>query len=197
MKKPVALILQLAVTWSAANALNLQPQEIMVEKDGPPARRYFFIDESKKVLFRIDGRMSVTGSANQAIFRFSDIRNASSHLTKSGMTPETTFEAKNLELYRTAARAFIPGQATAVQFTEERTDAIPINGWTSHQFMVNYKMFGTGYRQSITFFNYSATEQLVFDVMAEEKDYEKTYARSYSVLNSLSEYVPGSEAGPS
>jgi hypothetical protein len=195
MKKTLIAIFHGALCIGVVSALNLHPQEITVEKDGPPVRRYFFTDQSKKVLFRIDGRMSVTGSANQAIFQFSDIRNATSRLTQSAMTPETTFETKNLELYRTAVRGFIPTDATNVQFTEERSDAIPINGWANHQFLLNYKMFGNVYRQSVTFFNYSTTEQLVFDVMSEDKDYEKAYARSYSVLNSLSDYVPSREAG--
>jgi hypothetical protein len=193
MRKSLIAIFHGALCIGAVSALNLQPQEITVEKDGPPVRRYFFTDQSKKILFRIDGRMTVTGSANQAIFHFADIRNATSRLTKSAMTPETTFAAKNLELYRTAVRGFIPADATNVQSLEERSDAIPINGWASHQFLVNYKMFGTGYRQSVTFVNYSATEQLVFDVMSEDKDYEKAYARSYSVLNSLCDYVAGRE----
>jgi hypothetical protein len=197
MKKSLAIIFQAAVCFSAADALNLQPQEITVEKDGPPARRYFFTDENKKVLFRIDGRMTVSGSANQAVFRFSDIRSGTMRLTKSGMKPETTFEEKNLPAYRIAARGYVPGQASDVQITEEIADAIPINNWASHQFNFSYKVFGVAYRQSITFFNYSATEQLVFDVVSEEKDYEKTYARSYSVLNSLCDYVPGHESGPS
>ena len=57
-------------------------------------------------------------------------------------------------------------------------------------------MFGVPCRQSVTFLNYSATEQLVFDVTSEAKGYEKAYARGYSVLNSFSDYVPGRAAGP-
>jgi hypothetical protein len=197
MKKLPILVSHLVLAFSAASALNLQPQETTVEKDGPPVRRYFFLNGNKKVLFRIDGRMSVSGSANQAVFRFSDIRNGTMRLTKSGMNPQTNFDEKNLELYRVAARGFVPGQATDVQIIEEKSDAIPINGWVNHQFVMSYKVFGVSYHQSITFFNYNATEQLVFDVMSEEHDYEKTYARSYSVLNSLSDYVPARAAGPS
>ena len=141
--------------------------------------------------------MTVNGSSNQAMFGFEDIRNATMRLTRSSLTPQTPFDEKNLELYRAATRGFIPAQATDIQITEERSDAIPINGWVSHQFVVSYKMFDFPYRQSVTFFNYSATEQIVFDVSAPEADYEKAYARSYRVLNSLSDYVPGAEVGPS
>ena len=197
MKKSLIILFFVAGCVSNACALSLQPQEITLEKDGPPVRRYFFTDENKKILFRIDGRMSVTGSANQAIFRFADIRSGTMRLTKSTMNPEVSFEQKNLPVYRIAARAFVPGQATDVQIAEEVPDAIPINHWASHQFVMTYKIFNLPYRQSITFFNYSKTEQVVFDVMSEQKDYEKTFARGYSVLNSLCDYVPGQDSGPS
>jgi hypothetical protein len=196
MKKSL-IALQFALSLSAASALNLQPQEITVEKDGPPVRRYYFADESKKILFRIDGRMSVSGSATQAVFRFSDIRNATMRLQRSTIKPDVGFEERNLALYRSTARGFVPAQANDVQIVEERSDAIPINGWANHQFVVTYKLFGVAYRQSVTFFNYNATEQLVFDVMSEASDYEKAYARGYSVLNSFSDYVPGGADGPS
>lgn len=196
MKKSLIAAFQFGISLGVASALNLQPQEVTIENDGPPVRRYFFVDESKKILFRIDGRMSVSGSATQAVFHFSDIRNATMRLTRSAIKPEIGFDEKNLELYRSAARGFVPAQANDVQIAEERTDAIPINGWTNHQFVMSYKLFGVLYRQSVTFFNYSLTEQLVFDVVSEANDYEKAYARGYSVLNSFSDYVPARDAGP-
>ncbi len=195
MDKSLALVFSLAACLSTARALSLQPQEVMIEKDGPPVRRYFFQGDGKRLLFHIDGRMSVSGSANEAVFRFSDIHDAAMKLSKSGMTPQIAFDEKNLKLYRAAARSYVPPQATDVQITGENTDALPINGWTDHQFMLSYKLFGSPYRESITFFNYSPTEQLVFDVRSSDADYAKTYGRSYHVLNSMSDF--SGEGGPS
>ena len=179
MNKSIALTFLLAGCFSTARALNLQPREVMVEKDGPPVRRYFFQDEGKRLFFRIDGKMSVNGSANEAVFRFSDIHDAIMKLAKSAMTPQIPFDEKNLKLYRATAQGYAPAQATEVQVTEENSDAVSINGWINHQFMLTYKLFGSPYRESVTFFNYSPTEQLVFDVRSPEADYEKTYSRSY------------------
>src|SRR4051812_37082862 len=106
MKRTFTLLLVASASINAALALNLQPGEITVEKDGPPVRRYFFRDESKQVLFHIDSKMSVSGSTNQAVFTFEDIRNAKMRLTTSGVPPQTPFDEKNLELYRTAMRGF-------------------------------------------------------------------------------------------
>jgi hypothetical protein len=194
MNKPLALIFSAAICLTSAHALNLQPREVMVEKDGPPVRRYFFQDEGKRLFFRIDGKMTVSGSANEAVFRFSDIHDANMKLAKSRITPETAFDEKGLKTYRPAAQSYVPPQATDVQITEEASDAIPINNWRDHQFTLTYKLFGSAYRESVTFINYSPTEQLVFDVRSSEADYEKTYSRSYHVLNSLSSLV--GEQGP-
>lgn len=167
----------------------------MIEKDGPPVRRYFFQDEGKRLLFRIDGNMTVGGSANEAVFRFSDIHDAAMKLSKSKMAPQTAFDEKGLKLYRPAAQSYVPAQATEVLITEEKPDAVPINGWVSHQFILTYKLFGSPYRESVTFVNYSPTEQLVFDVRSPDTDYAKAYSRSYRVLNSLSDFA--GEPGPS
>jgi hypothetical protein len=188
MNKSLALIFSVAVCLSTARALNLQPHEVTIDKDGPPMRRYFFQDEGKRLLFRIDGNMSVAGSANEAVFRFSDIHDAAMKLAKSGMKPQMAFDEKNLKLYRAAAQTYAPPQATEVQISAENSDAIPINGWVNHQFVLTYKLFGSLYRESVTYFNYSTTEQLVFDVRSTEADYVKTYSRSYRVLNSLSDF---------
>jgi hypothetical protein len=186
--KSLVLIFSAALGLSTVRALNLQPREVAIEKDGPPMRRYFFQDEGKRLLFRIDGNMSVAGSANEAVFRFSDIRDAAMKLSRSRMKPQIAFDEKNLNAYRAAAQSYAPPQATEVQISAESSDAIPINGWVNHQFVLSYKLFGTAYRESVTYFNYSSTEQLVFDVRSTEADYTKTYSRSYRVLNSLSDF---------
>ena len=196
MKKFLVVALSVAGCLSRVQALTLQPQELVAGKDGPPIRRYFFQDEGKRLLFRIDSKMSVTGSASQAVFRFTDIPQATMKLSKSAMKPQVPFDEENLEQYRTVARGYLSKQATDVQIAEETPDAIPINGWVNHQIVFSCKILGVPFRQSVTFLNYSSTEQLVFDVLSSEVDYEKTYARSYHVLNSFSDYVPNAETGP-
>ena len=196
MKKMLIHTLAAMASISLAEALTLQPREIVVSNDGPPVRRYFFQDEGKRLLFRIDGKMTVQGSANQAVFRFSDIRDATMKLSKSGMTPQIPFEEKYLEQYRARARSYLSPQAADVQIAQETPEALPINGWANYQIVFSYKILGVPYRQSLTFFNYSSADQLVFDVMSSEADYEKTYERSYRVLNSFSDSGAKSEKDP-
>jgi hypothetical protein len=191
-----AVLLVFGMISSGAFALDLTPHEIAASGDGPSIKRFFFQDEDKRVSFRIDSKMTVSGTSAVAAFRFEDINTAGVTLSKSQMKPAAPFDEKNLESYRVAARTFFPPNATNIQLDEEKPDAIAINGWTSRQFVFSYNLFGAPYRRSITFVNYSQTEQIVLDIGAAAPDYEKTYLRGYRVLNSLTDLTTASSSGP-
>lgn len=197
MRKSIAPALVLAgVLFSQAHALDLTPHEITVTSDGPPVKRYFFQDGDKRLAFRIDNKMTVSGSHESAVFRFGDLRNAGMKLSRSQSNPQTPFNQKSLESYRTVARSLIPANAADIRVEEEKPDAITINGWGSQQFVFTYHLFGFPYRGSVTFLNYSEKEQIVLDVSAPAPDYEKTYLRGYRVLNSISDLLPATKSGP-
>jgi hypothetical protein len=192
----IAAILLAGAISSEVYALDLTPHEIAVSSTGPPIKRYFFEDASKRVTFRMDNQMAVSGTSETAAFRFNDLKSAGMTLSKSSLKPEMRFDKNNLDPYRSVARGFVPQNATGTQLESERTDAVAINGWTSHQFIFSYTLFGFPYRRSVTFINYSEREQLIFGISATAVDYERTYMRGYRVLNSLSDLVPGSAEGP-
>jgi hypothetical protein len=197
MKKTIATTLILVGgLFGEARALDLTPHEITITNDGPPMRRYFFQDGEKRMAFRIDKNMTVDGSTESSAFRFNDTTGASMKLSKSTLRPQVLFDEKNLESYRAAARRLLPPDVTNVQLEEEKSDAIAINGWTSRQFVFSYSLFGLSCRRSITFLNYSESEQIVLEIGAAASDYEKTYLRGYRVLNSLSDLIPESTSGP-
>ncbi len=175
--------------------LDLTPNESLSKGDGPQMKRYFFRDLDKKVTFRMDPKMSVSGSSDSVGFRFEDIAGAAMKMSRSQVSATIPFDERNLATYRRAARALLPADATDVQPDEERSNPIPINGWTSHQFVFTFNLFGFAQRRSITFLNYSQEEQFVVDVGAKADDYPKAYARGYRVLNSLTD-TPVSTSGP-
>jgi hypothetical protein len=175
--------------------LDLTPHEIILGSDGPPMKRYFFEDEGKRLSFRIDNAMATSGSSDAVGFQFADLRNAAMKILRSQTKPAVPFDEKNIQFYRNTARTLLAADAANVELQEEKPNAISINGWTSHQFIYTYTLFGASYRRSITFLNYSETEQFIVDVIAVADDYEKTYARGYRVLNSLTD-LPISTAGP-
>jgi hypothetical protein len=196
MKKSIAVALCLGTIPSSIFALDLTPHEIAASKDGSPVQRFFFQDESKRMSFRIDNKMAVSGANDSAVFRFNDIKNAGVKLSKSRTNPEVLFDEKNLESYRAITRTFLPSEAKDPQIEDEKPAAIAINGWNSYQFVLTYKLFGFPYRRSITFLNYNGKEQLIFDVSAPESDYQKVYARGYKILNSLSDLSASNNTGP-
>lgn len=197
MKKLIAAALLLSgPILNTVCALDLTPHEIRLSNDGPPLKRYFFQDGAKRVSFRIDNKMTINGAGNLVTFGFDDIKGAEMKLSKSQMNPEIPFDQKDLELYRAAARTFLPRDAMNIQLAEEKPNAIAINNWTSHQFIFSYNLFGFAYRCSVTFVNYSEKEQFIFEVNASATDFEKTYMRGYRVLNSISDLSTGSDSGP-
>jgi len=197
MKKwNTAVLLFFGLISTGAHALDLTPLVIILSNDGPPATRYFFQDGGKRLSYRIDNKMTVKGTSSSVAFQFNDIAAAEMKWSKSPVRPVLPFDEKNLEAYRTAARTFLPHHATDIQLEEEKPEAIAINGWTSHQFIFTYKMFGVGRRRAVTFVNLHAHEQVVFEISAAPADYEKAYARGYRVVNSISELLVTSRQGP-
>ncbi len=194
MKKILASLF-LGIISSAQATLDLTPNEVYAASDGPAMKRYYFRDGSKQLTFRIDNKMSVTGSSETAAFRFQDMHGAAVKLARSQTSAHTLFDEKNLASYRNVARTSLPADATDVQMEEERANPITINGWTSYRFIFSYKLFGNAQRRSITFINYNDAEQLIFDVSATADDYQKVYARGFKILNSVSD-LPVDPNGP-
>ncbi len=185
----------LGFTSVSALALSLSPNELPTNTSGPVIKRYYFQDEGKRLTFRIDGKMAVSGNSDSVAFRFDDLPAAAMKIVRSQMKPAIAFDEKNLPSYRATARALLAPEAINVEVAEEIPNAIAINGWTSHQFVLTYDLFGLHYRRSITFLNYSEKEQFIVDVVSGPEDYGKVYARGYRVLNSLSD-TPLATAGP-
>ncbi|MGZ4984611.1 MAG: hypothetical protein ACXV8A_00835 [Chthoniobacterales bacterium] len=197
MKKLAAITLSLLglVCVHSCLALDLTPNETSSNGNGPPVKRYFFNDADKKLTFRMDGKMSVSGTSDTVGFQFEDLHGAAMKMSRSPISATVPFDEKNLATYRRIAKGFLPGDANEVQIEEERSNPIAINGWTSHQFIFTYNLFGFAQRRSVTFLNYNKDEQFVIDVAAKANDYMKAYARGYRVLNSITD-MPVSNSGP-
>lgn len=194
----VAILLCLGLSMGEAGALNLTPHRILVGGDGPARPRHYFQDTGKRLGFRIDGKMTVNGSSDSAVFRFLDCSSGTMELAKSSVAqPRPAFTAKGFKSYEAIARTLLPRAASNVQLVEQKPDAIAINGWKSVQFVFTYEFFGLTYRRAITFLDFNLQEQYVMDVSARAVNFDNVYARSYQVLNSLYEMPPDNKPGPS
>ena len=190
------VLLSLAVSSSRAGAINLTPLEIVTNVEGPPQHRYYFQDTEKRLGFRIDPMTTVSGSADAAAFHFTDNGPASMRLLKSPSSPNVLFTGDGPKTYEALARTLLPSGVSKVQLVEDKSDAVTINGWTSLQFVFSYEWVGHPYTRTITFLDFSATDQLVWDVTSPSETNDKIYARSYRILNSIFELPLTQEAGP-
>ena len=196
MKKILLSTIILAGLAGSVHALDLTPQKITAPAGGPQISRYFFQDGSKKLIFRVDDQMTVSGGAALVTFRFSDVPGAEMKIAKSPFPSPLPFDEKNVEAYRVSATGFVSAQATNVKLEEETADAIAINGWSSRQYTFTYAQAGITRRRTVTFITLNEVEQVVVDVDAPASAYEKTYARGYRVLNSLGEMKNDDANGP-
>ncbi len=184
-------LIAIAPFLTPVKALDLTPHAVTSTINNIRVNRYYFDDAGKRMAFRVDNNTTVKGAATSASFKFTDVKNAEMQIAKSPKNPEVLFSGKELEAYRNEARALLPANATDVQVDRENADAVAINGWTSYQFIFNYKLFGFAYRSSVTYLNYNKSEQLIIGVSAPASDFDTSYLRSYQVLNSLSELRAG------
>lgn len=195
-KKLILAAIAFGFCAPSSQALDLTPHEVSSTIAGIPSLRFYFHNDGQRLSFRIDNQMTVSGGKDSAKFRFQDLNTAGMKISKSPLDPTMPFDEKNAEAYREAARGFLPKDAKAIQLEEEKPDAIPINGWTTQQYTFTYILFGVPYRCVLTFINFSATQQIVFEVSAGAEDYGKAAARSYRVLNSLGEMRAEDGVGP-
>jgi hypothetical protein len=198
MKRLTLIVILLLVSLSAQSgyALNLTPLKGIVTGDGPPQERHYFQDDDKRLGFRIDKKMTVTGSAMQADFSLTDLASATIKLRKSPASPGIPFDPKGFESYKSVAHSLLPAEVTNLTMIDAKPGAISINGWKSVQFTYSYTALGKNYKRSITFLNFTDTQQYIFDVSAALPDYGKAYARGYNVLNSLYELPLKASSGP-
>lgn len=192
-KLPLSLVL-LAAQCQYLQALNLTPNPIAFEGQGTSITNYFFEDNGKRLSFLVAANTRVTGNNDAVAFRFDDLPRATMKISRSQISPRIPFDEKSLPTYRDIARAILGSDVQNVQ-VEELPNPISINRWTSHQFTFTYDQFGQHLRRSVTFLNFSESEQLVIDISSSSEDYAKSYTLAYRVLNSLTD-VPFAKDGP-
>lgn len=198
MKLPfirLVVLLLGALTQNAA-ALDLTPRQTMAAREGAVTLRQYFEDKGRKLGFRADPAMTIGGNDAEATVRLTDLDSADMKITKRLPGQALPFDESGLAHYRAMARSAVPAGSTKVEIEQEVPEALSINDWKSHQFLLKYIFYGREYRSSVTFVNYSREEQLIVTVGAPAPDYEQAYARCYRFLNSLYEFQPDEEIKP-
>jgi hypothetical protein len=180
-----------------ASAVDLTPRYIDTFIDGVASRRLYFADGEKKIGIRLNQETKVESGAGGAVFRFTKVPDATFLIKPSPMTPDQPFEGIALERYREAARRLLPPRAQNVKVLEEITDPLPINRWTGRRFVYACDTEdNTPLVLSVTFLNLNTEDQLLLVTMAGERNFPEAAERSFQIIRTWQELLPGDERPP-
>jgi hypothetical protein len=189
------LLAVLALPLSGANAIDLSPRWIDTSIDGITRRQLFFADGEKKILISTSSETEAAAGSGGTIFRFPKYPNIEFCLTQSTHVPADAFAATKLGEYRETARKLLPAHATGVEIREEVANPVTINAWRSFRMLLRFKHDDQSWLQTVTFVNLNERDQIIAVTRAPETDWNEAAMRSWEILRSWQEMLPG-DAGP-
>ena len=195
MKPRTSLLCLLALPVLHASAIDLTPRWTDTAIDGVPQRRLYFTDGSQKILLSIDKETEVAARYGGASFHFPKLPDIDFIVRPSDYTPNDAFDETKLDQYRDAARKLLPARARNAETTGEQLNPIPINHWKCFRVQLRFTMDSRVYMQTVTFLNLNERDQIVTVTSAPEKDWSEADERSWQILRSWQEMLPGDE-GP-
>lgn len=184
----------LALPLLHAAALDLTPRWTDTSIDGIPKRQLYFADGGKKFTVSLDQETEVTPQLGGTSFRFPKLPDIDFIVLPSKFKPSDAFDETKLVQYREAARSLAPAQSRGVETVGEQANPIPINRWQSFRVKLRFTMNSRLYAQEITFLNVSEADQVVLVTSAPERDWSEATERSWQILRSWQEMLPGDEA---
>jgi hypothetical protein len=185
----------LAVRLGAAT-VDLTPRYLDTDVDGYKARQLYFTEDSKKIGISLDTETRVAADGGGVVFSFTKVPEATFRIAASPLTAgDAMDDPAALERYRASALAFVPAGATEVSVIEEAANPLPINQWQSHRFVVSYQAGANASRLSVTFLNVNPTSQLVLVTRAPTRNFADAADRSFQIIRTWHEVLPGDIAG--
>ena len=197
MKTRTSLLSLLALPLFQASAIDLTPRWIDTSIDGVPRRQLYFADGNKKFMLSIDRETDVAPRFGGADFTFPKLPDIDFIVVPSRFTPDVPFDEARLIEYREAARKLLPTRAHGAEITEEVANPIPINKWKSFRMTLRFAMDSRACLQTVTFLNLNERDQIVLVVSAPQQDWNEAGERSWQIVRSWQEMLPGDEAAPS
>ena len=178
---------------SAPAAIDLTPRYIDVFAEGVTFHRLYFTDGDKKFLVSLNHETEVSAESGGVLFRFPKYPDITFVMARSRLSPDDKFEGATLDRYRESARRLLPLKARASEIKEEVTNPFPINDWKSYRIVMTAEMGPVHYMQSVTFLNLNDTDQIVLITGAPERDFEEASVRSFRIVRTWQEMLPGDE----
>ena len=197
MKLRPSLLCLLALPIFRAAAIDLTPRWVDTAFDGIPQRQLYFADGDKKFLLSIDKETEVSARYGGANFRFPKFPDIDLIVMPSEFTPNDAFDKTKLAEYREAAKKLLPVRARSAEIAEETTNPLPINNWKSFRVQLRFTMDSRVCVQTVTFLNLNERDQILVVTSAPERDWNEAWARSWQIVRSWQEMLPGDEGPPS
>lgn len=179
--KTSALIL-LALAALPVAALDLTPSFATTDADGATISRPYFMDSGRKYAVTLNSETELTAFEDGCIFRFTRVHGAAMRLRPSPVGAAVKFGPETMDRYEQSARSLLPRNAANVALEGQKTNPLPINGWTSHRFIYRYTMPSGDTRESVTFLNILPGTQIVIHVYSPAGSFADASARAHNII---------------
>lgn len=157
--------------------------------------RAYFADGQKQFAVTIDGETTLAADHGGAIFRFTNVAQASMTFQPSPFKNPPTFTPEFLPDYTKVAQKMLPASAEGVELASEAANVLPINKWQSYRFIFTYHIGALGFQESVTFLNLDSGQQIVIRTGSHRKDFPNVAQRADDTLRRWHEVQPGDEIG--
>ena len=184
----IALVAGLAITATAE--LDLKPH---YTNAGGLVRRAYFADGEKKYAVTLDSGTQLSEADNGALFRFTNVPQATMLLRRTPLPKVLPFDAESLPAYTKAAQALLPASAEDVVIEAQKANVLPINKWHTYRFVFTYRIGSGQMKESITFLNLDDGQQIVVQTGSRLATFEGIAARADDIIRRWHEMLPGSE----
>jgi hypothetical protein len=193
MKQCILVALVSIAAAGHARAIDLTPKYVTTYTDGVPISRPYFLDGKKKYAITLDGETELTSYEDSALFTFKKLPDAIMRLRQSPMKTSVPFDDLNRKRYTEAAQRLLREGSAEIVLEREESDVLPINHWTSRRFTLSYLYLNTRMKESITFLNLDAQQQIVVQIRARDRDFESATVRGFDMVRRWHEVRPESE----
>jgi hypothetical protein len=194
MNRPFITLLATLSAVGAATAIDLTPRYATTDADGISISRPYFADGDKRYAVTVDSETQLVAFDNSTVFNFTKFPHAVMRLRQSPLKAETPFDGEGLASYREAATRMLLNGAENPVIESETSNVMPINHWTSRRFTFTYGFLGAQMRETVTFLNLDAKQQVVFQIRADKASFPTVSARAEDIIRRWHLLVPGADA---
>ena len=193
MKKRNVLLSLIALPLFQASALDLTPHLIETTIAGYPKRLVRVQDAGRKYTLNIDRETEVASRSGGIKFAFQKLPDIDFLVMPSKFKPTDAFDEARLVEYRASARSLLPARAKSAEVVQELANPLNVNNWKSFRIKFHFTMDSRDCTQEVTFLNVTENDQIVLVTSSPEKVWKEAGARSWEIIRTWTEMLPGDD----